>query len=184
MLAGYKLISEKTGETVLEWGGVWGQCPGVPNPIIVGDLHLHGIEPGQSAFGYRLEEWNVEAPPPQKYDVQVERDRRMDAGFFFDKVMFQSRQEDRENVAGAVSWASLAIMAGAQPGDYRWHGGEDDFAWIAADNSLVKMDAQTVVDFGKALAAWKSGHIFAARALKDMDPIPADFADSKYWPKE
>ena len=29
----------------------------------------------------------------------------------------------------------------------------------------------------------KQALIFAARALKDLDPIPADFADDSYWPR-
>ena len=55
------------------------------------------------------------------------------------------------------------------------------FAWIAADNSAVPMDAQTVVRFGYAALAHKQAHIFAARTLKDTDPIP-DPSDDQYWP--
>jgi hypothetical protein len=35
---------------------------------------------------------------------------------------------------------------------------------------------------GQAAAANESAHIFAARALKDMSPIPSDFSDDAYWP--
>lgn len=73
-------------------------------------------------------------------------------------------------------------MNGVKPGDYRWHGGEEDFVWIAEDNSLVPMDAQTVIAFGQAMAAWKSSHIFSARALKDTTPIPLNYQDDQYWP--
>jgi hypothetical protein len=44
------------------------------------------------------------------------------------------------------------------------------------------MDAQTVIAFGQAVAAMKSAHIFAARSLKDSDPIPADYTSDGYWP--
>lgn len=44
------------------------------------------------------------------------------------------------------------------------------------------MDAQTVVAFGKAAAERKQTLIFAARQLKDMQSIPADFTDDKWWP--
>ena len=115
--------------------------------------------------------------------IDAERDRRIDAGLTFNGVRFQTRAADRENVAGASQLATLAIMAGAQPGDLRWHGGAADFAWIAEDNSIVTMDAQMVIDFGKAVAAHKSAHIFAARALKDADPIPADYTADSYWPE-
>ena len=115
--------------------------------------------------------------------IDAERDRRIDAGLTFNGTRFQTRPADRENVAGASQLATLAIMAGAQPGDLRWHGGAADFAWIAEDNSIVTMDAMTVIDFGKAVAAHKSAHIFAARALKDADPIPADYTADSYWPE-
>lgn len=66
-------------------------------------------------------------------------------------------------------------------GDLRWHGGDGDFAWIAEDNTLVPMDAQTMFAFGQAAMAHKQAMIFAARELKDRDEIPADFSDDDYW---
>lgn len=123
-----------------------------------------------------------DAPPPSEEQVDAERDRRISAGFVFAEVIYQSRPEDRENIMGAGTAALGAMMQGALPGDYRWHGGDSDFAWIAADNSLNPMDAQTVYAFGLAAMAHKTAHIFAARAIKDADPVPADFADNVYWP--
>lgn len=113
--------------------------------------------------------------------VTVERDRRISAGFGFGENHFQSRPEDRENIAGASTAAFAAIVGGAQAGDYRWHGGDSDFAWIAEDNTPVPMDAHTTFALGRAAMAHKQGLIFAARALKDMTPIPADFATDQYW---
>ncbi|MBN7763407.1 DUF4376 domain-containing protein [Nitratireductor aquibiodomus] len=117
-----------------------------------------------------------------KEQVNAERDRRINGGFIFEGVEYQSRPEDRENIAGAATAALGAIVAGAQPGDLRWHGGAEDFAWIAADNTMHTMDAQTVYAFGQAAMAHKQAHIFAARTLKDADPIPDDFADDQWWP--
>lgn len=114
--------------------------------------------------------------------IDAERDRRIAAGFTFSGVTYQSRDEDRENITGASLAALAAIGGGATAGDYRWHGGASDFQWIAADNSLNTMDAQTMFAFGQAAMAHKQAHIFAARALKDADPIPADYADDGYWP--
>lgn len=126
----------------------------------------------------------VEAPTvaPTAADVDRERDRRIDAGVEFQGAAFQSRAGDRENIAGSAQLAFMAIVAGAQPGDLRWSDPDYDFAWIASDNALVPMDAQTVVDFGKAAAQRKQALIFAARQLKDMDPIPARYTDDKWWP--
>ena len=126
----------------------------------------------------------ADKPGPSTDDVDMERDRRIEAGMVFNAVRYQTRAQDRENVAGASIMALAAITQGAQPGDLRWHGGDSDFVWIAEDNSLNPMDAQTFFAFGQAMAAHKSALIFAARALKDMDPIPADYADDKHWPQE
>ncbi|EYR81368.1 DUF4376 domain-containing protein [Shinella sp. DD12] len=123
-----------------------------------------------------------DAPPPSEADVDAERDRRISAGFSFAGVIYQSRPGDRENIMGAGTAALGAMMQGALPGNLRWHGGDTDFAWIAADNSLNPMDAQTVYAFGLAAMAHKTAHIFAARAIKDANPVPADFADNIYWP--
>ncbi len=114
--------------------------------------------------------------------VDIERDRRIDSEFTFNGVVYQSRSEDRENLSGAATSALAAMVNGAQPGDLRWHGGDSDFEWIAADNSTIPMDAQTMFTLGKTALAHKSGHIFAARALKNADPIPEDYADDKHWP--
>lgn len=117
-----------------------------------------------------------------KTAVDAERDCRISGGFIFEGVEYQSRPEDLENIAGAATAALGAIMAGAQPGDLRWHGGAEDFAWIAFDNITHTMDAQTVYALGQTAMAHKQAHIFAARTLKDADPIPGHFADDQWWP--
>lgn len=129
------------------------------------------------------DEWQVPAPPaPSPDKIDAERDRRIAAGFTFQSKVYQSRPEDRENISGA-SLAALAAMGnGALPSDLRWHGGDSDFVWIAEDNSLTLMDAQTMFALGQTAMAHKQAHIFAARALKDAEPIPADYTDDAYWP--
>jgi hypothetical protein len=114
--------------------------------------------------------------------VSEERDRRIDGGFTYNGIKYQSREGDRENISGAATSALAAIMNGATEGDYLWHGGQTDFEWIAEDNTTTKMDAQTMFNFGQAAMYHKQSHIFAARSLKDLDPIPSDFTDDKYWP--
>lgn len=122
-----------------------------------------------------------EVPLPVPADVDWERDRRIDGGFDFQGVRYQSRAKDRENIAGASTAALSAIVAGAQAGDFFWHGGATPFAWIAEDNSIHEMDAQTVFSFGQAAMAHKQKLIFTARLIKDMDPIPVDFREDPYW---
>jgi len=101
----------------------------------------------------------------------------------FNGVLYQSRTTDRENISGAAQMAFMAVVGGAQPGDLRWSNPDQDFAWICAENTLVPMDAQTVVEFGRAAALRKSELIYAGRALKDMPAIPENYTDDQWWPE-
>ncbi|KEQ05760.1 DUF4376 domain-containing protein [Pseudorhizobium pelagicum] len=113
--------------------------------------------------------------------VNAERDRRISTGFKFNGKSYAFDAESKQRVAGAASLAGFAIANGAEEGDEEWNG-PDPFAWIADDNSLTPMDAQTCFAFGQAAVRHETAHIFAARALKEMSPIPADFAQDKHWP--
>lgn len=111
---------------------------------------------------------------PTSEQVNAERDRRL-RRFTFDgrEFDFCDGKGSDQNIAGAATLALAAVMTGV--------GWDENFTWVAADNSTVKMDAQTALNFGKTAADWKARHIRAARALKDMSPIPADFADDSRW---
>lgn len=114
-------------------------------------------------------------------DVTRERDRRIAAGFTFDGKLFQSRQTDRENIMGNAQLAFMAVAGGAEAGNLRWADASSDFSWIAADNTLVPMDAPTMLAFAKASAAQKARLIFKAREIKDIVPQPTDVTDDKLW---
>lgn len=118
---------------------------------------------------------------PSKEDINAESDRRIETSFPYIEKLIQFRPSDRENINGASSLAIIAIVNGAQPGDYQWTGAGVDFEWITADNSLLKLDAFQTLEMGKVAAAWKSKHIFQARELKNQSPIPRDYTDDKYW---
>lgn len=63
-VVGYKLIDAQGGEHA-QWGGVWGQCPGVPNPVILpGGDHVHAPSLNVDYGGYMLVEWLMDEPPP------------------------------------------------------------------------------------------------------------------------
>lgn len=126
---------------------------------------------------------------PADESVTAERDRRIDAGVVFDGKRYQSGPKDRENIAGAATLALIAITIGGKAtDDIYWSDKTDDegnplpFEWIADDNSTVVMDPLAVIAFGRRAAAWKEDHTFKARAIKNMDPVPADFTDDSYWP--
>lgn len=62
---GYKLIEIATGIVVQDWGGVWGQCPAVPNPIYLpnGDV-VYAPSLDTEYNGYMLVQWMMDPPPP------------------------------------------------------------------------------------------------------------------------
>lgn len=117
----------------------------------------------------------------QKAAVNVERDRRL-ATFAFAKKVYDFGGDSTVNIVSAGTQALAAIINGAQPSNLRWANPDRDFTWICADNSTVTMDAQTCFAFAQSAALWKSGHMIAARTIKDVNPIPGDYAANARWP--
>ncbi len=131
-------------------------------------------------------EYDTPTTPEQ---VDAERDRRICSGMTYTvggvAYRFQTDRESRENVHGVATLALAAIMKGAVAGDLLWHkpaDGVTPFTFIAADNRLAQMDAQTAFDFGQTMARHKSAHVYAARKLKDTVPIPLDYTADHRWP--
>lgn len=99
--------------------------------------------------------------------IDKERDRRIDGGFEWSGLRFQSRPSDRENFLGAAQLALAAISQGAQPDDYRWANPDADFEWIVADNSKITLDAHQMMALFVAGVSFKQALTFYARELKD-----------------
>jgi hypothetical protein len=120
----------------------------------------------------------VAPPDPRialKDAVTAKRDAIIDGGITFKGTVFQTRPTDRENIQGAFSLAFAAtVTGGGAPKDLRWASADQDFGWIAEDNSVVLMDAPTVLDFGRAAAAFKQACTFYARGLKNAIDAAAD----------
>ena len=115
--------------------------------------------------------------------INAERDRRITAGFWFDGKRFDFDPDSVANITGAGASAGIAVAMGAKTGDLRWADPRVDFSWLTADNSKMLMDARTCFAFARAAMQHKQAHIFAARAIKDMVPIPDNFSDDRYWPQ-
>lgn len=133
------------------------------------------VGPG-GEIGAQIAAWIVAGNQPLPYVapevdlagyVMARRDELVDGGVTFNGTEFQTRATDRENIMGASQLALMAIINGAEPGDLRWTNPDADFNWIAMDNSMVPMDAQTVIAFGQTAAARKQTLIMTARAIKD-----------------
>lgn len=119
---------------------------------------------------------------PSMDSVNDERDRRMSVLPFGGHV-YQFDSESQTNIAGVGVLALGALVSGADVGNLRWADPKEDFFFITAHNEAIPMDAQTTWAFAQSAARWKALHIYAARAIKDMIPIPADFSADSYWPR-
>ena len=130
------------------------------------------------------EEGEIQAKPlvVSRHDVDVERDRRMRSRIYYMDKYFDVSSSSLQRITGAAALAGFAIGQGAQPGNFFWHGGEAPFGWIADDNTVVLMDAFQVFNFGRIAATNETMHIFAARNIKELDPIPYNYTDDRYWP--
>lgn len=118
---------------------------------------------------------------PTAAAVDRERNRRL-SSMNFQGHVYDFDTESRRRISANKVNAQVAIIGGSQQGDLRWADPDRDFAWIAADNAAVPMDAQAMLDFGIAADRWEARHIMAGRAIKAINPIPADYADDSRWP--
>ena len=114
--------------------------------------------------------------------VDAERARRVADTFSFGGVLYQCDKASQQNMIAKGAQAKFAVLNGAVAGDLRWSNPDQDFGWIATDNSITPMDAQTTAAFADAADLWVTAHVIAARLLKNMTPIPLDYANDKYWP--
>lgn len=63
MIVGYKLLDSENNE-VQNWGGTWGRCPGVPNPLFLpNDTQIHCPQLNTDYGGYTLVEWEMAEAP-------------------------------------------------------------------------------------------------------------------------
>lgn len=116
--------------------------------------------------------------------VDSERDRRTAMGFIYDGKAYQTENQSQiDDILGKMTDSLAAITIDqAQPGDLRWASPDFDFAWSAADGTLVPMDAQTCLAFTRSAVRRKTLLVGAGLALKAMNPVPIDYMDDKYWP--
>ncbi|MCX5512287.1 hypothetical protein C3941_09470 [Kaistia algarum] len=129
----------------------------------------------------RRAEWAVNAAP-RPSQIDAECDRRTVTGFRFGGKAYRLDEKSIARITAMGADARFALLAGAGIGNLRWADPEADFGWIATDNTVTPMDAPTMTAFADAAKLWVSKNTFAARNIKNMSPIPADFADDSRWP--
>lgn len=173
--------------------------PQPPEPVPNG-YKIISTKPGWATDGYvrYIHELELEEPQPVlKSQVDDEAMRRIEGGFLYNGKTFDSTTVSIRRINGAGTLASIAVMNGAQPGNFYWQyppntwelpeetkqaNGMTPFGWIVSDNTIMLLDAYMVIEMGAAAAAWERDHVFAARTLKNMNPIPLDYKDEIYWP--
>lgn len=121
-------------------------------------------------------------PPTSRDDVNRERDRRIATMFSFAGVAYQLDEISISRVTAMGADARFAVLGGAASGNLRWADPDNDFGWIATDNSTTPMDAQTMTAFSDAAKIWVFRHTFAGDRIKAMQPIPTDITADELWP--
>lgn len=135
MTVGYKLINMQTSEEVMAWGGVWGQCPSVPNPLILpSGEHICGAQPGEVYEGFHLIPFEMDEPPAP---VPESITRRQCALMLLDMALI-SGPEAIEMTRAGVPPAAIADYFNSLPEASRVRA-EIDFAADAyrRDNPLL-----------------------------------------------
>lgn len=63
-IVGFKLV-DADNNVYKQWGGIWGQCPALPNPIFLPNgLHVYSPSLDVDYDGYKLVVWEMEEPAP------------------------------------------------------------------------------------------------------------------------
>jgi hypothetical protein len=145
------------------------------------------LESDDAQIGWTYADGEFTAPPeppasePDAAAVNAERDRRIYPGpivvtsvALTQPIPVDMRgQADRDNLSNLMSGAMVAKGAGVTTPIVNF--GD-------ADNNVTPLTADQVIALAMACLAYGSAVWQAARDLKDMSPIPDDFADDTHWP--
>lgn len=153
---------------------IYAEQPARPNGMVVTKNAAPTLIDGQWILDWTILPMTAEQTAARKLerkaDVNALRDKKTDAGFMFNGVLYQSGPSDRENVSGVFQRAKDWLDGGGDPTTLRWANPNFDFVFIAADNSIHPMTAPVAKDLGDALFDFKSACIFHAKSLKaDID---------------
>lgn len=117
------------------------------------------------------------APAPTAADVNAERDRRLMAGKGFTPAGYGAQVMvnalDEANLNGLATTALVQVAAGNGSSIVQWRDNSD---------TLHDLTYDQVLDLHSQASAYKQAVFAASWALKDADPIPADYADDAHWP--
>lgn len=146
-----------------------------PTTVSIGCFY----DPNTSSF---LPPPDPPAHQPTAEDVKAERDRRLEGCFTYDGVHYDCDRVSMIRIAGAGALAGFWISQGNDPDSNLWHGEAEPFVWIDHYENAVVLTASQMFGMSMAAADNEQAHILAGRALKEMDPIPLNYADDVWWP--
>jgi hypothetical protein len=119
----------------------------------------------------------AEANAPTNQSVNAERDRRLLEGRGFTPTGHDSSVKinslDEPNLNGLATLAVVQSGAGNGSATVNWRDNDDVLHTLTFD--------QVIELYGLA-AAYKQAIYAASWAIKDLDPIPEDYADDSRWP--
>ncbi len=134
------------------------------------------VSPG---WTYADGEFSPPAPPaPTADQVNAERERRILTGKAVSvtgvgDVLLQGRPEDQVNMLGLKDTARDLKAAGVTAAVIPFRDGDNIVRMFTPDQMIEAVDKGKQHVSAVYQAAW---------ALKELDPIPADYADYAYWP--
>lgn len=121
-----------------------------------------------------------EPPPIGAGDVNLERDRRLQFDFSFMDKMIQRDDISLRRIQGAAQLATIALLTGVSADSEEWING-GPLVWITSDNTELHLTPMQTIRMGQEAAAIESRLVFAAKTLKQMNPIPTDYSDDAWW---
>ena len=176
---GYHLINVITGNVEKSWGGTWGQCPSVPNPMDIPNGDQVCSPEVDGVYGdYTLKPWMMDAPSPTVDDVVLERSIRLAVGFDYDFGDDRGVHRIGTTESDMRGWAEVTDWSNSQTA----LGNTSATINIITDTGQVQI---VPLDWMKIL---NSAGIFrqpiweASFVLQKMNPIPDDYKDNKWWP--
>jgi hypothetical protein len=141
-IVGYRLRNVATDAIVQSWGGVWGQCPGVPTLLMLpnGDS-VCAPSVGETYAGHLLEQWMMAPPPPIIPDVS---DRQ-----FFQQAAMQGIITQAEALAavqtGTIPPVLQAVVDGIENADEKFAA-----QMILSGATIFQRDAPLTASLGAA----------------------------------
>lgn len=119
------------------------------------------------------------APPVVVAPIDVTRARNsvMARGFTWDGHRYQADMMSLQAMASAAQAAQTFVQNGGSGDAPDWLEPGTDYTFFDAENAPVPLTPDQVIDLQIAATAFHTRMVHAGREIKDLDPIPLDFAD-------